>query len=124
MVLPAGAHARRPAAGRRAGRGVRVAPPRRQLRRLHRGQVLRAHLQRVLSIPQAAKSGGGGRARGAVDRAARAGGGRAGRRHQRRQAAARRVARARAVLPQDLRLPLQEDPGAQQVTTPQCKHQS
>lgn len=50
MVLPAGAHGARAAGVGRARRGVRVAPPGRQLRRLHRGQVLRAHLQRVLPV--------------------------------------------------------------------------
>lgn len=56
VVLPTGAHGARATAGRCTRRSIRVTTPRRQLRGLHRGQVLRAHLQRVLPVSKTVNS--------------------------------------------------------------------
>lgn len=71
-----------------------------------------------LQVPQAAKSARGRRGDNTVDRAADAGQrGEPGRGAQRLQATALRVPGARPLLPQDLRLQIQEDPCPEQMNS-------
>ena len=72
----------------------------------------------TLQVPETAKSSWGRHVVDAIDRAATAGErGEPARGSQRLAPAALRVARTSAVLPQDLRLPVQEDTSTEQMTS-------